>query len=333
MARLCGTEDAHVVNNGAAALLLALTALAAGREVLVSRGELVEIGGGFRIPEVIAASGCHLIEVGTTNKTRLADYERNISSDSALILKVHQSNYHMQGFVAAASIQELAGLGLPVLVDLGSGLIDDRVPWLKGPPPAWLKGEPAVRQTLSQGAAAVTFSGDKLLGGPQAGLIAGQREIVRRCAQHPMSRALRAGGLVLSNLQRTILAYMNKDLDELPLWKMASYSPADLEARARRIGIGAVARCTAKMGAGSLPGRGLESVGVAVKGDHRGRLLAFEPPIVSRVLKGHTLIDLRTVDPADDEVVAAALSSIVQESGSQSLDRIAALDLTEAPID
>ncbi|MDQ2729871.1 MAG: L-seryl-tRNA(Sec) selenium transferase, partial [Actinomycetota bacterium] len=169
LARAAGAEAALVVNNGAAAVLLALAALAAGRQVIVSRGQLVEIGGGFRIPEVLAASGATLVEVGTTNRTRLADYTAAIGPATALILVVHPSNYRITGFTETVEVGALAGLGVPVVADIGSGLLDTRCGWLPGGPPAWLAGEPAALQTLAAGAGLVTFSGDKLLGGPQAG--------------------------------------------------------------------------------------------------------------------------------------------------------------------
>ncbi|MGA7418586.1 MAG: L-seryl-tRNA(Sec) selenium transferase, partial [Acidimicrobiales bacterium] len=191
LARAMGADDALVTNNGAAAVLLALTALAAGRTVIVSRGELVEIGGGFRIPEVLAMSGATLVEVGTTNRTRYNDYQAALERhpDTALVLKVHQSNYRMVGFTESVPVADLAGLGVPVVVDIGSGLLDAGTPWLPGGPPRWLAHEPAARQTLGDGATLVTFSGDKLLGGPQAGVVAGSIHAVAACARHPLSRA------------------------------------------------------------------------------------------------------------------------------------------------
>jgi L-seryl-tRNA(Ser) seleniumtransferase len=181
LAMLCGAEAAIVVNNNAAAVLLVLAAVARDRQVAVSRGESVEIGGGFRIPEVMEQSGAHLVDVGTTNRTRLADYRKAIgrkNADVAAILKVHPSNYRVEGFVEATSVAELATLEVPVIADIGSGLIDANCPWLAGPPPAWLHGEPAASQSLADGAALVTFSGDKLFGGPQAGIIAGRSDLV-----------------------------------------------------------------------------------------------------------------------------------------------------------
>ena len=220
IARACGAEAAMVVNNGASAVLLVLAALARGRDVLVSRGEAVEIGGGFRVPEVMAESGARLVDVGTTNRTRLADYAHALArsdTDVALVLKVHPSNYRIEGFTEGADVAELATLDAPVVVDIGSGLLDAACPWLKGGPPEWVRGERAARQTLEAGAAAVTFSGDKLLGGPQAGIIAGRRDVIDACARHPLARALRAGGLTLAVLQATALAYLRRDGNDDPV--------------------------------------------------------------------------------------------------------------------
>lgn len=306
LARAAGAEAAMVVNNGAAAILLALTALAAGREVIVSRGELVEIGGGFRIPEVLDGSGARMVEVGTTNRTRLGDYRAVVRDDTAVCLKVHPSNYRMVGFTEDVSVASLAGLGPPVVVDLGSGLLDAGTPWLGGPVP-WLAGEPGVRQTLAAGAALVTFSGDKLLGGPQAGIIAGRADLVARCARHPLARALRPGGLVLSYLQHTALAYLGGRAKGLPLWEMAGRSVGSLRQRAHALGVGEVVELAGVFGGGSQPGREIPSVGVAVPGDHTASLRNWESPIIARVAEQSTVVDLRTVDPTDDAEVAAAL--------------------------
>ncbi len=313
LARACGAEAAHVVNNGAAALLLVLAALARGTGVVVSRGELVEIGGGFRIPEVMAQSGARLMEVGTTNRTRLADYGVAVSDpggEVGLILKVHQSNYRIVGFTEAVEVGPLATLGPPVVADIGSGLLDASTPWLDGGPPAWLAGEPAARQTLAAGAALVTFSGDKLLGGPQAGVIAGRADLVAACARHPLSRALRPGGLVLAALQETALAYLRRDGMAIPFWRMAATPVAELWRRAEALGVGRVCHTVAVAGGGSVPGHDVPSAGVAVPGDHAAALRAHDPPIVARVRDGETILDLRTVDPDDDPVLAKALAGL-----------------------
>jgi L-seryl-tRNA(Ser) seleniumtransferase len=312
LARACGAEAALVVNNGAAAVLLVLAALARRRPVLVSRGELVEIGGGFRVPEVLAQSGARLVEVGTTNRTRLDDYREGLAANPtcALILKVHQSNYRVVGFTAAVGLAELAGLGPPVVHDIGSGLLDAACPWLPDGPPPWLAGEPAVRQSLAAGAALVTFSGDKLLGGPQAGVIAGRADLVARCARHPLARALRPGGLVLGALQDVALAYLDRTAArDLPFWRMATADPATLEARARALGVGEPVPCESVAGGGSLPGIAIPSYGVAVEGDRTAALRRWEPPVIARVDGGRTICDLRTVDPADDPTLAEALAA------------------------
>jgi L-seryl-tRNA(Ser) seleniumtransferase len=307
IARAVGAEAALVVNNGASALLLVLAALARGRAVVVSRGELVEIGGGFRVPEVMVQSGCELVEVGTTNRTRLADYRAVLSDAVALILKVHQSNYRMVGFTEDVGVAALSTLGPPVVADIGSGLLDASTPWLAAGPPAWLAGEPAARQTLAAGAGLVTFSGDKLMGGPQAGIIAGRADLVALCARHPLNRALRPGGLVLAALQETVLAYLRRDGDAIPFWRMAA-SPVDgLRARAEALAVGKVVDTVAVAGGGSVPGQEVPSAGVAVDGDFAAALRRHDPPIVARVHEGMTVCDLRTVDPLDDPVLARAL--------------------------
>jgi L-seryl-tRNA(Ser) seleniumtransferase len=308
LARLCGAEDALVVNNGAAAVLLALAALAGdGAGVAVSRGEAVEIGGGFRIPEVCAQSGARLVEVGTTNRTRLADHTA-VDDAVTLHLKVHRSNYRITGFTEDVPVRALAaGCRRPVVVDLGSGLLDAACPWLPDGPPPWLRDEPAARQTLADGAALVTFSGDKLLGGPQAGVLAGRADLVDACAAHPLYRALRPGGLVLAALQDVALAYLRRDLAALPFWRMAVAPVEALRRRAGALDVGDVVDTEAVTGGGTLPGIAIPSAGVAVGGDHTAALRAWEPPVIARVDEGRTVCDLRAVEPADDAVVAAAL--------------------------
>jgi L-seryl-tRNA(Ser) seleniumtransferase len=313
-ARLCGAEAAMIVNNNAAAVLLVTAALAHGRQVLVSRGESVEIGGSFRVPEVMEQSGALLVDVGTTNRTRLADYRRAIgrkSADVALVLKVHPSNYRVEGFVEDTPVAELATLGVPVAADIGSGLIDASCPWLHGPPPAWLADEPAAVQTLADGASLVMFSADKLLGGPQAGIIAGDAELVAECSRHPLARAFRPGGLTLAALQATALSYLNRRAaDEVPFWRMVAMPVAELQARAEALAArieGATAVALDSLpGAGSAPGATMPSYGVQLRGDHLIRLRAAEPPIVARARDGRTFLDLRTVDPTDDDHLAAA---------------------------
>jgi L-seryl-tRNA(Ser) seleniumtransferase len=308
VALAAGADTALVTNNGAAGVLLVLAALARGRAVVVSRGEEVEIGGGFRVPEVMEESGAHLVEVGTTNRTRRADYERAVeATDPALLLKVHRSNYRVTGFTEEAAVPELVGLGPPIVVDLGSGLLDASTPWLAAGPPAWLRDEPAVRQTLLAGADVVVFSGDKLLGGPQAGVIAGRADLVQRCARHPLARALRPGSLVLGALQEVALAYLRRDAGEtVPFWKMATLSEASLRQRAEALGVGEVTPCWSVADGGTLPGVQIPSVGIALPGDRTGGLRRHEPPVIARVEHGRTIVDLRTVRPDEDPTVAAA---------------------------
>jgi L-seryl-tRNA(Ser) seleniumtransferase len=256
-----------------------------------------------------------LVEVGTTNRTRLADYAAGVGVQPPLpvVLKVHPSNYRITGFTSSVPVRELAGLGAPVVADLGSGLLDADAPWLSGPRPQWLAAEPGVRQTLEEGAVLVTFSGDKLLGGPQAGIVAGDAELVSRCARLPLARALRPGGLVLAALERTLLAYLSGEAERLPLWRMATTDPAELRRRAVQVAEKAgggveVVECTSVLGGGSAPGTGIPSVGVRRRGDHAAALRRHHPPVIAVVNDGGTVCDLRTVDPADDVIVADALA-------------------------
>lgn len=310
LARLCGAEEAMVVNNNAAAVLLVLATLAAGREVLVSRGESVEIGGGFRVPEVMAQSGARLVDVGTTNRTRVDDYRAALTDRCSLVLKVHPSNYRIEGFTESASVESLADLPVPVVADLGSGLLDAACPWLDGPPPPWLSGEPAALQTLRAGAALVTFSGDKLMGGPQAGIIAGRRELVAACARHPLARALRPGALVLAAVQETALAYLRRDGLAIPFWRAATRPVEQLRDRAIALGVGEPLATAAIPGAGSAPGVTIPSFGVALPGDHLAALRAANPPIIARLVEHRTICDLRAVEPTHDGHLAATLTAI-----------------------
>jgi L-seryl-tRNA(Ser) seleniumtransferase len=312
LARACGAEAGIVVNNNAAAVLLALGAIARGREVIVSRGELVEIGGGFRVPEIMEESGCRLVEVGTTNRTRLTDYERQLRPETALVLKVHASNYRMIGFTESTPVADLATLGPPVMVDAGSGLIDATTPWLGGCPD-WLHDEPGIRQAVEDGAALVTFSGDKLLGGPQAGVIVGRAELVDACARHPLARAVRADKVTLAALQHVALAYLAGTAASLPLWRMAALPVNELRARAdaiaRSVAGATVVDTDAVAGGGSLPGLTIPSVGVAVRVPDPDAALARlrDRDVVARIEQGAVICDLRTVDPDDDGRLAAAL--------------------------
>ncbi len=313
-AQLCETEAAIIVNNCAAAVTLVTAALASGRDVAVSRGELVEIGGGFRVPEVIEQSGARLHEVGTTNRTRAADFERAVASsdvDVAMAMLVHQSNYKIVGFTQSVRPADLADLGVPVVCDIGSGLLDAACPWLAGGPPVWLVDEPAAKQTLAAGADLVCFSGDKLLGGPQAGIIAGRADLVAACAAHPLARAFRPGGLVLQSMQALAFSYLERDGDAIPFWRMAARNVTDLRTRATSYQVGEVVDMSSVPGGGTLPTVEIPSAGVALDGDLTSALRSHQPPIIARVNDDRTFVDLRTVDPTDDPTLRSALQSAV----------------------
>ncbi|MCM2270913.1 MAG: L-seryl-tRNA(Sec) selenium transferase [Thermoanaerobaculia bacterium] len=303
---LTGAEAAIAVNNNAAALVLALTALAAGREVVVSRGELVEIGDSFRIPEMLAAAGARLVEVGTTNRTHLADYERAIGPATAALLKVHTSNYRVRGFVAAAAVGELAALAhardLPLVVDEGAGLLRPH-----GAPQ--LADHPSFAELLGAGVDLVCGSGDKLLGGPQAGLLAGRRELVERCRRHPLYRALRLGRLAATALEgvlRRQLAGRSMPLDRL--WADAGASRPRLARVAGAIGA-AIVPAEAFVGGGAAPDAAVVGEALALPGDDdlALRLRTGEPAVVGYLRDGRLILDLRTVDPADDDALVAAV--------------------------
>jgi L-seryl-tRNA(Ser) seleniumtransferase len=318
---ITGAEAAIVVNNNAGALFLTVAALASGREAVVSRGELIEIGGSFRLPDLMAAAGARLVEVGTTNRTRTSDYRNAIGGDTGLVLKVHPSNYRIEGFAEEVGYAELAGIaataGVPFAADVGSGLIDARTPWLQGPPPAWLADEPAVTQTLSAGADLVMFSGDKLLGGPQAGIVVGGAAAVGVLATHPVARAVRIDGPRLASLAVTLEAYASGRAGDLPFWRAASLSSDILERRSRAVleasGVpGEIVAGRSLPGAGSVPGRGIPGPVIVISSAGQAvwrRLLDHDPPIVARREERGVVIDLRSVEPTDDTTVAAGLEA------------------------
>ena len=273
------------------------------------------------IPDVMEQSGARLVDVGTTNRTRLRDYARAIDSrrnDVALVMKVHPSNFAIEGFTEDTSIAQLATLEVPVVADIGSGLLDNTAPWLHGfteQVPSWITGEPAARQALADGAVLVTFSGDKLLGGPQCGIIAGRADLIDACASHPLMRALRPGGHTLTLLQSVLLSYSSKTAcADVPFWKMVSMSQADLEARAAAIvsesGIGSVVQLDSLVGAGSAPGSTIASFGISLNGDHREALRRHSIPVIARTFDKVTYLDMRSVSAADDHIVVAALASL-----------------------
>ena len=328
--RLLGVEAAVVVNNNAGATLLMLAALAAGREVVVSRGELVEIGGGFRVPDVMAQSGARLREVGTTNRTRIDDYRQAIGPDTALLLRVHRSNFRIEGFTEQPSLAELARLGrergIAVAEDLGSGYLgipgqdeDQRLDGL-------LAGEPRVQASLAAGIDILCFSGDKLLGGPQAGIIAGRQDLVARVRRHPLMRALRVGKLTYAALEATLGEYVSGRASRtVPVLGMVLTTAEALDARCRRI-IGRLAEHAAievevvdgrsAVGGGTTPGLEIASRVLALRHKRQGAdwldaaLRRGEVPVVGRIDRDRLILDLRTVLPHEDDELASALEAI-----------------------
>ncbi|HXT18377.1 MAG TPA: L-seryl-tRNA(Sec) selenium transferase [Gemmatimonadaceae bacterium] len=316
---LTGAEDALVVNNCAAALVLVLNTVADGRDAILSRGELVEIGGSFRVPDIMQKSGATLVEVGTTNRTHLDDYRRAIGSATGALVKVHRSNFALTGFVAEASSRELGTLAaehkLPLIHDLGSGLmlrLDE----------FGLSGEPTARDALAAGASVVTMSGDKLLGGPQAGLILGSREIIERVRRNPLTRSYRVDKLTLAALEATLSLYRDpaRALREIPALAQLTCSVADLRERADRMlhQLGSarvsITDSEASVGGGAFPDARIPSVALAIDGAATAieqALRGGEPPIVGRVNDDRVLLDLRAVFPAQDEAVVSRLRAIL----------------------
>lgn len=324
VARLCKAPSATVVNNGAAALVLAVAALAAGREVIVSRGELVEIGGSFRLPDIIGASGARLVEVGTTNRTNVDDYRAAIGPNTAMILKVHRSNFLQVGFVADTPIARLVELarssGILLVHDLGSGLIEQGGDDLQA-----LDEEPAVADSVAAGSDIVIFSGDKLLGGPQAGIIAGTAELVQRCRRHPLARVTRIDKLQLAALEVTLLQHLRGTAtDDVPALSLLRTPAAALAARASCIAVEVTAQIQAEasatvtsgstetyVGGGSAPGKVLTGAAVNCAGIDAGALAAAlrrqTPPVIGRIAHDVVVIDLRSVPPHEDAAVTRAL--------------------------
>lgn len=317
---LTGAEAAMVVNNNAGALYLTLVALAGSGSVPVSRGELIEIGGSYRLPDLMTATGARLVEVGTTNRTKIGDYEAAIDGSTSLLLKVHPSNFRVTGFTDEATVDQLADLararGVPLAFDAGSGLLDERAPWLDGPPPEWLTGEPGIRQSLERGSDLVMFSGDKLLGGPQAGILVGTSSIIDRLRKHPVARAFRIDGPGLTALALTLDRYADGTAAQLPFWAMATAEYARLEDRCRTLAGGLpveIVRTMSTVGAGSVPGATVPSPAIAVEekvDQNYGRLLAGSPPIVGRREGGRLLLDLRAVSPEHDALIRRQLETL-----------------------
>lgn len=292
-----------MVNNGAAALVLAATSLAAGREIIVSRGELVEIGDGFRIPDLIASTGARLREVGTTNRTHLTDYRNAVGPDTGFVLKVHPSNFTVRGFTSTVPLRSLADLGVPVIADIGSGLLH---------PDALLPDEPDATTSLASGATIVTASGDKLLGGPQAGLIMGRRDVVNTLRRHPLARALRVDKLTLAALEATLTGPVN------PTRRALHADPVDLRTRTESLAAalirdGVPARTIPSadvVGGGGAPDLVLPGWAVRLPEVFAVELRSGRPPIVTRVEHGHCVLDLRCIPRADDDAVRRAVVSV-----------------------
>jgi len=307
--QLTGAEGALVVNNNAAAVLLALAALGEGREVVVSRGELIEIGDGFRIPDVLARSGARLVEVGTTNRTRAKDYEKAIRAETALLLRVHQSNFRVVGFTELPRVDELVAVarkhGIPLVDDQGSGHVSPSNSLLQG------IGEPSVRESLDAGADLVCFSGDKLLGGPQAGIVVGRAELVERLRRHPLQRAMRVDKLSLAALEGTLQVYLDAP-ERIPVLRMLRQDAETVRARAQRLASlagGTVEETVGRVGGGALPLAELPSFACAVEESLAAPLRTGEPPVIGIVRDGKLLLDCLTL--ADDEVdeVARAVNA------------------------
>jgi len=320
LAQVIGAEDAHVVNNNAAALLLACTVLGRAGGVVLSHGQMVEIGDGFRVATMAAAGGCRIVAVGSTNRTHLADYEAALAGEepASAILWVHLSNFSQSGFVSEVPLADLAKLararGVPLVADLGSGSLGANLP----------AREPTVREYLDDGADLVLASGDKLLGGPQAGIIAGRAELVEKLRRHPMARALRPDKVTLAALHATLVEHARDGVPELPLHRMVAASVDDLRARARRIAARlalpepAVVDCDATIGGGSLPGDRMDGVAVRIVPTNAAafakRLRTGEPPVVGRIENDAFLLDLRTVAPADDDALVDALTRALADA-------------------
>jgi L-seryl-tRNA(Ser) seleniumtransferase len=317
LVRLTGAESALVVNNNAAAVLLVLTVLAHEMEVIVSRTQLIEIGGGFRIPQIMEQSGAILREVGTTNRTHFKDYEGAVTDKTALILRVHHSNFKLVGFTTEPSLTELIDVGrqhdLPVLDDLGSGALLDTAKYGLG-------HEPMVQESVREGAPLIAFSGDKLIGGPQAGIVVGEKALIDRLRKHPMARAVRSDKMSLAGLSATLNHYLMDEAPEtVPVWMMITASEDQMKSRAeewkQRLGTGEVVSGRSTVGGGSLPEETLPTRLLALEADHPNeftdRLRQVDPPIIARVEDDRVLCDPRTVLPNQEKRLLSGLRSVL----------------------
>lgn len=317
LCRLTGAEAALVVNNNAAAVLLALTALASRRRVVIARSQLVEIGGGFRVPDVMRQSGARLVEIGTTNRVHLSDYEEALQEPAALVLRAHRSNFQIIGFTSEPGFPEICELshrvGVPVVDDLGSGSLLDTAQYGLG-------HEPMVQESLKAGADLVCFSGDKLLGGPQAGLIVGKAELVKKLKRHPLARAVRADKLCLAGLSATLIHYLRDEaVEEIPVWRMIASKAEELQERARQweaiLRSGEVIPGESTVGGGSLPGETLPTFLLALNVRNPNKFLralrAAEPPIIARIQEDQVVFDPRTVFPTQEGELLEAIAGLL----------------------
>jgi L-seryl-tRNA(Ser) seleniumtransferase len=327
LATLTRAEAALVVNNNASGVLLALAGLSRGKEAIISRGELIEIGGEFRIPDIMAESGAVMKEVGTTNRTHLKDYVNAITPETGVILKVHPSNYEVTGFTKSVSGKELAELahsrGIALIHDVGSGLLSRHLP---GGVPSWLSKEPSVSDAVEDGADIVTFSGDKLLGGPQAGILVGRAEALGKLRRSPLLRAFRTDKTTLAALDATLNAYLTGQVARIPFWRMALAGTEDIQVRAKAVAAGLpdsgarveVVSGFSTTGGGSAPTSRIPTFLIRIEPSSGGAsalaaaLLAHDPHVVARIEDGNGVLDLRTVDPKDDTIVAEALGNALK---------------------
>lgn len=319
--KLTGVEAAVVVNNNAAAVLLVLSALANKKRVIISRSQLVEIGGGFRVPDVMKQSGAKLVEVGTTNRVRISDYEEALIEPAALVMRAHRSNFKLVGFTEEPDLKDIVetahGFGVPVVDDLGSGALYDTAKY-------GLAHEPTVQESLAAGVDVLCFSGDKLLGGPQAGIIIGKAELIAKIRKHPLARAVRADKTCLAGLTATLLHFLKDEAErEVPIVKMMSLSQKQVrgraEAWAEQLGAGTIVNGESTVGGGSLPGESMPTALLSLKVDSAERFLKVlrtnDPPIIARTGNDRILFDPRTVLPEEDDLLLSSLKKALHELG------------------